>query len=64
MKKMYETPVAEKLLFDYEENIVASGNGKNGRDPSHPSYNACFTHNTSDVSEHNSSPCVGIPKDD
>ena len=25
MKKMYETPVVEKVDFDYEENVVASG---------------------------------------
>ena len=50
MKKMYEVPMAEKLIFRYEENVVASGVAKDGRDPSHPSYNACFTHNTSDNS--------------
>jgi len=26
MAKTYETPMAEKLMFDYTENIVASGN--------------------------------------
>ncbi len=62
MKKLYETPIAEKLLFDYQENVVASGNVKDGRDPSHPSYNACFTQNTSDNSTHNSNPCQGNPK--
>ena len=25
MKKMYESPVAEKVDFDYEDNVVASG---------------------------------------
>ena len=62
MKKMYEAPMAEKLIFRYEDNVVASGVAKDGRDPSHPSYNACLTHNTSDNSTHNSSPCEGIPK--
>ena len=63
MKKQYEAPKAEKWMFDYEETVVASkGNAKDGRDPSHPSYNACFTHNTSDVSLHNSSPCNGTHK--
>ena len=27
MKKMYETPVAEKVTFQYEEQIVASQGG-------------------------------------
>ena len=62
MKKTYKTPVAERLIFNYENNVVASTNGKDGRDPSHPSYDACFTHNTSDVSLHNSSPCNGNSK--
>ena len=62
MKKQYEAPKAEKFVFDYEESVVASAVAKDGRDPSHPSYNACFTHNTSDVSEHNASPCEGDPK--
>ena len=63
MKKAYETPQAVKYVFNYQDNVVAStGDAKDGRDPSHPSYNACFTHNTSDVSEHNSSPCNGTPK--
>ncbi len=64
MKKVYETPKAVKYVFDYQENVVASfsENDKDGRDPSHPSYNACFTHNTSDNSTHNSSPCKGKPK--
>ena len=62
MKKLYKAPKAEMLLFNYKENVVAASNAKDGRDPSHPSYNACFTHNTSDVSEHNSSPCNGTPK--
>ena len=62
MKKLYRSPMIEKLMFHYEENVFASGDGKDGRDPSHPSYNACFTHNTSDVSEHNSTPCEGTPK--
>ena len=30
MKKTYITPRAEKLEFDYQENIVASGNGGMG----------------------------------
>ena len=25
MKKQYNAPVAEKMVFDYEENVVASG---------------------------------------
>ncbi len=50
MKKAYETPKAVKYVFNYQENVVASANGKDGRDPSHPSYNACFTNNTADVS--------------
>lgn len=25
MKKTYQTPIAEKLSFDYEENVTASG---------------------------------------
>ncbi len=67
MKKKYETPKAEKFLFDYESSLVASpgsesSDAKDGRSPSHPSYNACFTHNTSDVSEHNMTPCDGDPK--
>ena len=27
MKRTYQTPVAEKLGFDYEENVTASGTG-------------------------------------
>lgn len=27
MKKTYEAPIAEKMQFDYEENVVASGTG-------------------------------------
>ena len=50
MKKAYETPKAVKYVFNYQENVVASLNGKDGRDPSHPSYNACFIQNTADVS--------------
>ena len=64
MKKHYETPIAEKLIFNYQENVVAASgsNVKDGRDPSHPSYNACLTQNTSDNSTHNSNPCQGNPK--
>ena len=29
MKKMYESPVAEKVDFDYEDNVVASGPSTN-----------------------------------
>ena len=50
MKKEYITPKAEKLVFDYEENIVASGNVKDGH--TGPSSNACYTHNGSDVYGH------------
>ncbi len=30
MKKTYETPVAEKMEFDYTQTIVASGGGHHG----------------------------------
>ena len=52
MKKTYETPRAVKYVFDYQENVVASFDFdvKDGRDPSHPSSNSCYTHNTDDVS--------------
>ena len=64
MKKVYETPKAVKYVFDYQENVVASStlNAKDGRNPAHPSYNACFTHNVSDNSTHNPNPCEGDPK--
>ena len=65
MKKVYETPKAVKYVFDYQENVVASysDNGKDGRDPSHPSYNACFTGNNADNSSRNHKPkCEGDPK--
>ncbi len=60
MKKHYEAPIAEKLLFNYQDNVVAASgsNVKDGRSPDHPSYNACFTGNTSDVSYNNSTPCT------
>jgi hypothetical protein len=29
MKKEYETPKAEKVEFDYQETVTASGNGYN-----------------------------------
>lgn len=29
MKKQYNAPVAEMMEFDYEENVVASGNAEN-----------------------------------
>ena len=59
MKEEYLTPKAEKLVFDYEENIVASGyeNVKDGK-TGHAA-NACYTHNTSDVYGHG---CEGEPK--
>ena len=62
MKKANETPKAVKYVFNYQENVVASTVAKDGRDPSHPSYNACFTQNTSDNSTHNPNPCEGNPK--
>ena len=57
MKKQYETPMAEKLVFDYAENVVASGNVKDGK--TGHAMNACFTHNGSDVYSHG---CKGRPK--
>ena len=59
MKKEYISPMAEKLVFDYEENIVASGyeNVKDGK-TGHAA-NACYTHNTSDVYTHG---CDATPK--
>ena len=58
LKREYTSPKAEKLIFDYEENIVASGeNAKDGHIG--PSSNACYTHNTSDVYGHG---CEGEPK--
>ena len=50
MKKEYISPMAEKLVFDYEENIVASGNVKDGH--TEQAANACYTHNASDVYAH------------
>ena len=50
LKKEYTSPKAEKLIFDYEENIVASGNVKDGK-TGHAA-NACYTHNASDVYAH------------
>ena len=58
MKKQYETPKAERLVFDYQETIVASENGKDGK-TGHAA-NACYTHDGSDVYGH---PCDdAIPK--
>ena len=57
LKREYTSPKAEKLIFDYEENIVASGNVKDGK-TGHAA-NACYTHNASDVYAHD---CEGIPK--
>ena len=31
MKRKYEKPTADKLSFDYMENVVASGNGDVGK---------------------------------
>ena len=31
MKRKYEKPTADKLSFDYKENVVASGNGDVGQ---------------------------------
>ena len=51
MKKQYDAPKAEKLMFDYEENVVASNtNVKDGK-TGHAA-NACYTHNASDVYDH------------
>ena len=58
MNKAYETPKAVKYVFDYTDNVVASGNAKKGKE-GHAS-NSCYTHNGSDVYEH---PCDdAIPK--
>lgn len=58
MKREYTSPKAEKLVFDYEENIVASGeNVKDGK--TEHAANACYTHNTSDVYTHG---CDATPK--
>ena len=35
MKKTYVTPSAEKLVFDYSENVVASKGKKNNGDVGH-----------------------------
>ena len=56
MKKQYEAPKAEKLVFDYQEIVVTSANGKDGK-YGHSS-NACYTHNGSDVYEHNCNDAV------
>ena len=51
MKEEYLSPKAEKLVFNYEENIVAaSGNVKDGK--TGHAMNACYTHNASDVYAH------------
>ena len=57
LKREYISPKAEKLIFDYEENIVASGNIKDGK--TEHAANACYTHNTSDVYTHG---CDATPK--
>ena len=53
MKKQYETPKAEKYVFNYLENVVAS----NGKKPKHSepdgknNANACYTHNGANVND-------------
>ena len=34
-KRTYETPVADMLIFDYKNNVVASGEQEEGIDASH-----------------------------
>ena len=60
MKKPYEEPVAELLVFNYQEQVVAaSGKTGKGNGNGH-SINSCFKHNGNDVY----TGCIGIPKDD
>ena len=61
MKRQYETPKAEKYVFDYKENVVASyGNGKEINPHANPhAENSCYTHNGSDVVGHD---CEGESK--
>ena len=49
MKKHYEEPVAELLVFNYQEQVVAaSGKTGNGNGKGH-AINSCYKHNTNDV---------------
>ena len=57
MKKQYDAPKAEKLMFDYEENVVASNtNAKNGKTGN--AQNSCYKHNGANVTQG----CEGEPK--
>ena len=60
MKKQYEEPKAEKMEFDYDENVVASLNAKGGKTGN--AINSCFTHNTDNMWT-NPDTCTGIPKE-
>jgi len=51
MKKEYEKPKAEKLVFDYKETVVASGTVGPNANPNaaRQAQNSCYTHNTDEV---------------
>ena len=52
MKKMYEAPKAIKYVFNYQENVVASGTsyGPNANPKAAPqAQNNCYTGNTDEV---------------
>jgi len=52
MKKTYETPKAEKYIFNYAENVTASNtiDYEQYKNVKHyPDLNPCYTHNTSDL---------------
>ena len=66
MKRQYAAPMAEKLEFNYRENVLATGGTeipevlKEGRVG--PSSNSCYTHNQSEVSSVLSCAEVANPK--
>ena len=49
MKKAYETPIAEKLEFDYTNTVVASGPGQNLFSTSHEQW--CHSAKTDTVDD-------------
>lgn len=52
MKKTYETPVADLLVFDYKDNVTASG----GNDASHCFYGS----NQGQCAPKNKNKCEGV----
>lgn len=61
MKKTYETPKAEKYIFNYVENVTASNTFNYEQykdDKNYPDLNPCYRHNTSDLQVPFTTTCI------